>query len=73
MSRRVLATQASAVFAPTPGSQVGRLLFVREGMLVASLSTSENRNFLAAPIAGGFSNDGAESFSVSQTGTLEID
>ena len=71
-SRRLVATDSNAVYAPSSDPALGHLLFVREGSLMAQAFDARKLEMAgdAVPIAEGLPDAGRPQFSVSSTGVL---
>jgi serine/threonine protein kinase len=71
-SKRLVATNSSAAYAPSSDSGVGHLLFLREGSLMAQPFDARHLELAgeAVPIADGLPDSGPPLFSVSTTGVV---
>ena len=71
-SRRLVATGSNAFYAPSADQDLGHLLFVREGSLMAQAFDARRLELAgeAVPIAEGLPDSGPPLFSVSTTGVL---
>jgi len=71
-SRRLVATDSNAVYAPSSDPAQGHLLFVREGSLMAQSFDARKLEMAgnAVPIAEGLPDEGRPQFSASSTGVL---
>jgi Tol biopolymer transport system component len=71
-SKRLVASDSSAVYAPSSDPALGHLLFVREGSLMAQAFDARRLELAgeAVPIAEGLPDIGRPPFSVSTTGVL---
>jgi serine/threonine protein kinase/dipeptidyl aminopeptidase/acylaminoacyl peptidase len=71
-SKRLMATDSNATYAPSSDPALGHLLFVREGSLMAQAFDARRLELTgeAVPIAEGLPDTGRPLFSVSTTGVL---